>query len=250
MGFFQRIKRIFKANINDMLSKAEDPEKILEQLIIDMREQLQDAKRQVAVAIADEKRLKKQLDTEVEQSASWEKKAMRAIQLGDDELAKEALARKGKHDELVVEYQKQWELQKGSVDKLKLALQQLNEKIEEAQRKKNLLIARQKRAKAEKAIQETMTGLTDKSAFAAMDRMTEKIEKLEAESEAYAELNHELEDLSVEDKFKALEDKHSDQDEALAALKAKMGIVPGGKEKAKEKERVREKVLEREDESW
>lgn len=221
MSMFARMGTLLKANINDLISKAEDPEKILNQLILDMRDQLVQAKKQVAVAIADEKRLKKQLDNELHMAREWEKKAMMAIRAGKDGLAKEALMRKQEHDNLAAEYQKSWEQQKAVTDKLRRALRALNSKIEEAKRKKNLLIARQKRAIAQKTIHKTMSSLSDNSAFDAFDRMSEKIEKQEAEAEAYAELASE--GSSLDDQFAELESDHGG-DDALSALKAKMGM--------------------------
>ncbi|MFP4596940.1 MAG: PspA/IM30 family protein [Persicimonas sp.] len=231
MSIFGRIGTLLKANINDVISKAEDPEKILNQLILDMKEQLINAKKQVAVAIADEKRLKKQLDSEVHKASEWEKKAMMAVRAGRDDLAKEALSRKQEHDELAQEYQGQWEAQKAAADKLRDSLRQLNNKIEEAKRKKNLLIARKKRAEAQQTIQETMSGLNDTSAFDAFDRMSDKIEQMEAEAEASAELAEGFSGDDLSSKFEDLEADHG-ADEALSALKAKMGV----KEEAKEKE--------------
>jgi len=224
MGIFGRLGTLLKANINDMISRAEDPEKILNQLILDMKDQLIEAKKAVASAIADEKRLKKQLENELHLSREWENKAMMAVRAGKDDLAKEALMRKTEHDNLATEWQKQWELQKAATDKLRDALRQLNTKIEEAKRKKNLLIARKKRADAQKQIQATMSGLSDNSAFDAFARMEEKIEKQEAEAEAEAELSADFAGNDLDDKFAALEE-NSGADDALAALKAKMGLA-------------------------
>lgn len=106
MGIFSRLGTLLKSNINDLISKAEDPEKILNQLILDMQDQLVEAKKQVAVSIADEKRLKKQLESELAKSREWEKKAMMAVRAGKDGLAREALMRKQEHDNLASEYQK------------------------------------------------------------------------------------------------------------------------------------------------
>ncbi len=153
------------------------------------------------------------------------------MRAGRDDLAKEALSRKQEHDELAAEYQGQWEAQKAAADKLRDSLRQLNNKIEEAKRKKNLLIARKKRAEAQKTIQETMSGLNDTSAFDAFDRMSDKIEQMEAEAEASAELAEGFSGDDLASKFEDLEADHG-ADEALAALKAKMGV----KEEAKEKE--------------
>ncbi|OIP38712.1 MAG: hypothetical protein AUK47_11215 [Deltaproteobacteria bacterium CG2_30_63_29] len=224
MGIFGRLGTLLKANINDMISKAEDPEKILNQLILDMKDSLVTAKKQVAVAIADEKRLKKQLENELSMSSEWEKKAMMAVRAGKDDLAKEALMRKTEHDNLASEYQKQWELQKAATDSLRSSLRQLNTKIEEAKRKKNLLIARQKRARAQKQIQSTLAGMNQNSAFDAFDRMADKIEKEEAEAEAETELANEFSGDTLDAKFSALEENQG-SDDALSALKAKMGLA-------------------------
>jgi phage shock protein A len=221
-----RIGTLLKANINDLISKAEDPEKILNQLIVDMREQLIDAKKQVAVAIADEKKLKKQYEKENKQAQEWEKKAMMAVRAGRDDLAKEALQRKKEHAELSSEYKKQWEAQKNAAEQLRSSLRQLNDKIEEAKRKKGLLIARKKRAEAQKNIQDTMAGLDDTAAFDAFDRMEDKVDQMEAEAEASSELAGELSGDSLTSKFEELEEDQG-SDEALDALKAKMGMEEG-----------------------
>ena len=97
MGIFDRIATLFKSNINDLISKAENPEKMLDQIVVDMRSQLAKAKQQVAGAIADEKRLKDQAEAEYKQSADWEAKAMLAIKEGRDDLAKQALVRQSEH---------------------------------------------------------------------------------------------------------------------------------------------------------
>ena len=113
---------------------------------------------------------------------------MMALRAGNEELAKEALARKKEHDQLAATYQDQWSKQKAAVEQLKRALRMLADKIDEAKRKKNVLIARKKRAEAQKSIQETMSGLRDQSAFETFDRMAGKIDQMEAEAEAASEL--------------------------------------------------------------
>jgi phage shock protein A len=225
MGIFSRLGTLIKSNLNDLISRAEDPQKMLNQIVLDMQNQLVEAKKQVAVSIADEKRLKKQLDEQGELSKEWERKAMLAVRQGDDGLAKEALRRKGEHDAQVAEYAKQWELQRQAVDKLKDQLRSLNDKIEEAKRKKNVLIARQKRAEAQRAIQDTMRGLSDTSAFDTFDRMAQRVDQIEAEAEAATELGGELTGDTLDKKFKALEATGVGGDAALAELKAKMGLA-------------------------
>ena len=130
MGIFARLAQLIKSNLNDLISRSEDPEKMLNQIVIDMNEQLIEAKKQVAISIADEKRLAKQAEQELANAAEWERRAMMAVRASDDSLAKEALARKREHDELGQQYKGQWEKQKQAVEQLKLALRALNTKIE------------------------------------------------------------------------------------------------------------------------
>ncbi|HEX3772807.1 MAG TPA: PspA/IM30 family protein [Polyangiaceae bacterium] len=232
MGIFKRLADLIKSNLNDLISRSEDPEKMLNQIVEDMSTQLAEAKRQVASSIADEKRLAKQVEQEQANAAEWERRAMLAVRSGDDALAKEALARKKEHDALIAQFQDQWQKQKLAVEQLKLALRALNNKIEEAKRKKNLLIARKKRAEAQKAIQETMTGLKSASAFESFDRMAGRIEQMEAEAEAHAELNEEATGDTLAHKFRELEvTKGAEED--LTALKRKMGLLPAEPEPVK-----------------
>lgn len=225
MGIFARLAALIKSNLNDLISSAEDPEKMLNQVTLDMGNQLIEAKKQVAVAIADEKRLAKQVEQEAAKAAEWERRAMMAIRAADDNLAKEALARKKEHDGLAAQFKDQWAKQKKSVDQLKVALRMLNNKIEEAKRKKQILIARKRRAEAQKAIQETMSGLKNQSAFETFDRMAEKIDQIESEAEAGAELQEEYTGDVLKSQFDKLE-ATAGADEDLLALKRKMGLAP------------------------
>ncbi len=221
MGLFSRFKRALKSNINDMISRAENPEKMLNQLIVEMNEQLIESKKTVAAAIADEKKLERQMLQNREQADEWERKAMLAVKAGKDDLAKEALLRKQEYENAGRQYQIQWEAQHGSVEQLKGTLRQLQQKIEEANRKKNLLIARTKRAEAQARIQQTMGGLKDTSAFEAFDRMAEKVEQLEAEVDAMREIEAPQGD-SLEKRFQELEGSAGSADKLLEDLKAKM----------------------------
>ncbi len=225
MGIFSRLAQLIKSNLNDLISRSEDPEKMLNQVVLDMNNQLVEAKKQVAASIADEKRLAKQFEQETANSQEWERRAMMALRAGNEELAKEALGRKREHDDLATTYKEQWTKQKTAVDQLKKALRLLNDKIEEAKRKKNVLIARKKRAEAQRAIQETMSGLRDQSAFQTFDRMSQKIDQIEAEAEAQGELADEYTGDTLASQFTQLEQKHG-ADEDLTALKRKMGMLP------------------------
>jgi len=225
MGILDRIRTVLKSNINALISKAEDPEKMLNQLIMDMNEQLLEAKKQVAMSIADEKKLERQMLENKGQSEDWEKKAMLAVRAGKDDLAKEALLRKQEYDGYASSFQKEYESQHASVEQLKDALRQLAGKIDEASRKKNLLIARAKRAEAQKQIQQTMGSLTAGSSFDTFDRMAEKVDQIEAEADAMKELSSVTEDQKLEDKFKELESSDDSADKLLEDLKAKMGQI-------------------------
>jgi phage shock protein A len=231
MGIFSRLAQLIKSNLNDLISRSEDPEKMLNQVVLDMNNQLVEAKKQVAASIADEKRLAKQTEQELANAAEWERRAMMALRAGNEELAKEALARKREHDELANTYKEQWTKQKTAVDQLKKALRLLNDKIEEAKRKKNVLIARKKRAEAQKAIQETMSGLRDQSAFETFDRMSQKVDQIEAEAEAQSDLAEEYSGDVLASQFANLERKASGDDD-LVALKRKMGMLPPEEAKA------------------
>jgi phage shock protein A len=234
MGIFARLGTLIKSNINDLITKAEDPEKMLGQVLLEMQQQLVGAKKSVAVAIADEKKLQKQYNQEFDKAKEWERKAMVAVRAGDDNLAREALARKQEHENVAAQFQQQWIAQKAAVDKLKDALRLLNNKIEEAKRKKNILVARKKRAEAQQQIAATMQGLGDTSAFDTFERMADRINMLEAEAEAGAELAGELTGDTLESKFLQLEAGGASEDEALAELKAKMGLLgDGGSKEAK-----------------
>ena len=226
MSIWNRISTLVKSNINALISSAEDPEKILNQLIRDMRTQFLEARKQVAVAIADEKRLKRQRDQELAKAKEWETKAMTAVKAGRDDLAKQALARKNEHDTIASQFDAQWSAQKQAADQLREALGRLNDKIQEASRKKNLLIARQKRAEAQQKIQETMSGMSDSGAFDTFARMEEKVDRMEAEAEAAVELSGEIDGDGLASEFDALESSGAGTEDALAALKAQMGVAP------------------------
>jgi len=225
MGILERIRTVLKSNINALISKAEDPEKMLNQLVMDMNEQLLEAKKSVAMAIADEKKLERQALENKAQGEDWERKAMLAVKAGKDDLAKEALTRKQEYDGYAASFQKEFESQHASVEQLKDALRQLQAKIEEASRKKNLLVARAKRAEAQKQIQQTMGSLSATSSFDTFDRMAQKVDQVEAEAEAMKELGSVSADQKLEDKFKELESSDQSADKLLEDLKAKMGQI-------------------------
>ena len=227
MGIFNKLSTLIRSNLNDLIARAENPEKMLNQIILDMRDQLAKAKQEVAVAIADERKLKAQAEDEARQAQDWEKRAMLAVREERDDLARQALQRQQEYAERAHQLYDTWQRQAEETERLKDSLRQLNAKIEEARRKKNLLIAKQKRAEAQKRIHETMTGLSDRSAFEAFDRMTQRIEETERLALASAEVTEELGTDRLEKEFKRLEITDN-ADERLLELKRRMGVLPPG----------------------
>ena len=234
MGIFDRLSALFSSNINDLISRAEDPEKMLTQILVDMRGQLVKAKQQVASAIADEKRLRDQADAEFKQAQDWEQKAMLAIQSGRDDLAKQALVRHNEHMTHAQQLDATWQTHQAETEKLKNSLRDLNDKIEEAKRQKNLLLARQRRAQAQQRIAETMSSMSEKSAFEAFARMEERIEQNERMIKATSEIDEEIGGDRLQADFKRLEKTAGtvSADQQLLALKQKMGILPSGAPKS------------------
>jgi phage shock protein A len=233
MGIFERLSRLLRSNINDLIARAENPEKMLVQVIDDMRKQLAQAKQEVAIAIADERKLRAQVEEEKKQAHEWERRARLAIREGRDDLAKQALMRGQEHANSAAELEEQWQRHRAETERLKDSLRQLNSKIEEAKRKKNLLIAKQKRAQAQQRIHETMAGLQDKSAFRAFDQMAERIEATERKALAAAEVTEDLEGDELVREFHLLESTGEDEDveEKLLALKRDMGLLEAPEEK-------------------
>ena len=227
MGVLDRLSRLIRSNLNDLIARAENPEKMLTTIIEDMRRQLAQAKQEVAVAIADERKLRAQFEESRSTAQEWERRARLAIREGRDDLARQALVRGQEHAQHASELETQWQNHRDETEKLKDSLRQLNAKIEEAKRKKNLLIAKQKRAEAQKRIHDTMQGLHDKSAFRAFDQMTERIEQAERQALASAEVTEELTGDTLLSEFKALEaGGDAAVEDRLLEMKASMGLLP------------------------
>ncbi len=231
MGILDRFTTMLRSNINDLISRAENPEKMLNQLIVDMRSQLDKARQQVAQSIADEKKLEADSIAMGKQAEDWERRAMLAVQENRDDLAKQALVRYNEALQGAQQLHETWVKSKQETEALKASLRQLNDKIEEAKRKKNILIARARRAEAQQRIQDTLAGMGDKSAFESFERMQEKIEASERKAVASAELQQELTGDTLQRQFEQLE-YHGSSDQQLLELKAKMGLIAGGKAEA------------------
>ena len=225
MGLLDRVSTLVRANLNDLLDRAEDPEKTIKQLLIDMNNQLIQVKTQVAASIADEKRLHARYQEGQEQADEWQRKAELAVEKGDDELAKQALARRNTFAQTASGFQEQWQAQSAQVQTLKDALRSLESKVSEAETKKDLLIARSRRAKAEETVHKTLSGVRGVGAISDFERLEEKVEHQEARASAYTDLATD----TLDTQFATLE-QESEIDQQLRELKAKkgQGQLPAG----------------------
>jgi phage shock protein A len=220
-GILDRVSTLVRANVNDLIDRAEDPEKVIKQLLADMKSQLLQVKTQVAASIADEKQLGKKYQDNQRLADDWQRKAELAVERGDDGLAREALSRRNSFQTTADGFKEQYEEQSRQVTTLKNVLHQLEAKINDAEAKKDLLIARSRRAKAETQIRTSLSGLDNSGALASFERMEAKVNQAEARAGALAELDQD----TLEDRFALLEGT-SEVDDQLAALKAKKGLGP------------------------
>lgn len=217
MGLFDRIKDLLKANINDLLDRAEDPEKMLKQIIIDMEESLDEAVKGLAEVMASEKQMARQQEAAEKQSAEWEARAKMALGKGDQELAKQALASKLKSDGTAKQYAQMHATLTGQVQALRGQVEELKAKIEEARGKQAILTARSQMADTQKQFAKTIGGTDSKSAFAKFEKMEKKVEQKEAEASAWTEISGEAKD----DPFQKMEED-SAVDAELQRLMADM----------------------------
>jgi phage shock protein A len=225
MGILERINSLIKANINDLLDKAEDPEKMLNQLIRDMEEGYREAREQVINSMADQKRLEKKYLANLNLAKEWEHKAEVAVQSSDENLARKALKKAQDYEELSNDLKLALDKQEDNVTNLQVQLSALQAKIEEAKNKRGVLVARHRRLKAEQKIRQSASGLkASDEAFAAFQRMEDRIELEEMRTEAIAELDEEAE--AVEARL-AQEEVDLQIEERLAALKARLAAKGG-----------------------
>lgn len=215
MGILDRVSRLVRANINDLIDGAEDPEKMIDQILRDMQTNIATARSQVASMIAQEKELQADLAETRQLSTEWEEKAKRAIAAGKEDLAREALRRKRDNDENASIYQHQYETQRQTVEKLKQQLGLLESKYQSTLGQRDSLMARQRRAKASKQVGQFTSSLSPLDASSEIDRMERKIRGTESEAAALAD----LESSSMDAQFREL-DYDIDVERELEALKA------------------------------
>jgi len=220
-NLFKRISDVIAANLNDMVDRVEDPERMIKQLIREMEENISNAKESVIDALASEKQLGKELDSQRRQAEEWHKRARQALEAGNESLAREALARKKEHDGLVDNLDQSWQSAKRTSERLKTQLRALEGKLEEARLKKGSLVARKRAAQARDQMGQIhdhmKTGLDTEASF---NRMGDKIDEMEARLEAREELESGHSELERE--FLRME-VDSEVEADLAALKKELG---------------------------
>jgi phage shock protein A len=223
MGLIDRIMRVIRANLNSLVGQAEDPEKVLEQAVEDMQQDLIQLRQAVAQAIATQKRTERQASQAESTAQEWYNRAQLALSNSDENLAREALTRRKSYQETAKAMRSQRLQEADVVTKLKENMRALEGKISEAKTKKDLYIARARSAQASQKINEMLGNVGTGNALSAFERMEEKVMQLEAQSEALEELGSN----ELEKRYAALE-AGSEVDNELAALKAnlKTGTEP------------------------
>jgi len=217
MGFFDRLSRLIRANANAAVGAMEDPAKILDQSVADMQSDLVKLRQAVATAIASQKRIQNQAEQAEAQAKTWYERAELALKKGEEDLAREALGRRKTCQDTATALNTQLQSQAGQVEQLKKSLVSLESKIAEAKTKKDMLKARAQAAQAQEQLQSAVGSLGTNSSMAAFERMEEKVQTLEARSQAAAELAG----ADLESQFAALEGAPEVDDE-LAALKNRL----------------------------
>ncbi len=188
MGIFSRISDIFKSNVNDLIDRAEDPEKMVKQIILDMQKELNKSTQALGKAVASERMAEKQYNDAVRRSADWEAKAKAALAAGNVDLAKKALAQKVKADEEVATYKEMYETISNQTEAIRTQVETLKAKLEEAKSRQAMLIARSQMADTQKNLAQSIGGIDANSSFDKFSRMEEKVARKEAEAEAFAEI--------------------------------------------------------------
>jgi phage shock protein A len=215
VGIMDRLSNLIRANVNDLIDRAEDPEKMLDQILRDMNSNIGVARTQVAAMIAQEKELELDLQQTQKLSAEWGNKAKKAVDAGKDDLAREALRRKRDNEQNSLVYQQQLKAQEQTVEKLKSQLKQLEQKYSSTLSHRDALIARSRRARAQKEVAEKISAFSPMDPTSDLDRMERKIRSSEAQAAALTEIGDE----SYETQFRELE-MDDDIEAQLQALKS------------------------------
>jgi phage shock protein A len=218
MSIFSRVRDLLSANINSMLDNAEEPEKMADEYLRQLNNELYEAKTNVAASMADATKLNTKEAQYAAETEQWANKAEAALRANNEELAKAALARKVQAQKLAQQYTEQSDAQEQQVEALQQALVQLETRIAETRAKKELIVAKKNRAQTQEAIQRTVRGLGDISAMDKLDRLEERVDDRLAKADAMAKLEGD----TLDSKFRDLE-RDSEVDSELAELKKKLG---------------------------
>ncbi|UZX15965.1 PspA/IM30 family protein [Thermus sp. PS18] len=218
MTLLDRLSRLIRANLSDLLRRAEDPEKIINQALEDMKEALREAREQVAAAMAEGKRLEREVESHLQEATLWEEKAKEALKAGREDLAKEALRRRKRALDLAEGFKQQAEEQKALVNRLMTQLKALEAKIDEAEARKKLLLARKKGVEAAEAVRRMESKLDAHPALEAFEEMEARILSMEDRHEALKELDGQ----DLEKELAALS-AEKDLEEELSRLKKELG---------------------------
>ncbi len=224
MALLERVATLLKANLNDLIDKAEHPEKMIKQIILDMENQLLQVKTQVAIAIADQHLLEKKQKENEDKIADWGRKAELAIDKGHEDLARAAIERSLTAQQLTDSFAQQVVDQRSQVETLKSALHKLQQKLEEARGRSEMLMAEHRRARTLDRAADART-VTANDPGAAFDRMKNKVMRETAIGQAKTEMVEGT--TSVEDRFAKLE-KEDQVNRILGELKAKRGALTSG----------------------
>lgn len=221
MSILDRLGRAIKSNLNALIDKAEDPAKVIAQTIEDMQDELKKARADLVSSVATVKQLEKKYKDQLEEAANWEKRAMLALEHGDDELAREALKRKKKAEGDAADTDRTREAQQAYVTELKATIDQLDRKVEELKARKNTMASQVSNARA--ASGNATLGGSNAGAVGRLRSMQEKIESLEAEAEA-SDLLVDPKKADLEERFRKLErgETADTLDDELAALKSRL----------------------------
>ncbi len=222
MALLERVATLIRANLNDLIDRAEEPEKMIKQVILDMQNQLLQVKTQVAIAIADQHLLMKKQQENQQASDEWVRKAELAVEKGQDDLARAALERSMTAKNMAASFAEQVADQTAQVDNLKTALRKLELKLQEAQNKSDVLIAQHRRSRALSRASDARMKIGDESKTAAFDRVKNKVQHAEAVSHAKSELAVD----SIDDRLAALE-KDDAVEKLLAEIKSRKGLGGG-----------------------
>ena len=189
MAIFERLSDLVRSNINDLIDKAENPEKMVKQIILDMEDQLRKSTQSLGTAMGSQNQVKKQLENAKQQSNNWAEKAKTCLAQGNEELAKQALENKVKQDQMVAQYQQMCDSMDAQVNEIRSQVDILKQKLEEARSKQAMLVARSQMADAKEKMAKTLGNMDSKSAFAKMEKMEQKIEAKESQADAFSQIS-------------------------------------------------------------